>query len=250
MAPEGLQGMNQKRQALIQDFIRENNLLGVSEELLNQALTHKSFTNEIKGKGGRAGNIELSNQRLEFLGDAILGFTIARILYELFPEADEGELTKRKSMAVCEPTLAEIGENLELGQYLLMGKGEYQTGGISRASNIADALEAVIASVFISAGLEKTLEFVSTLWLGYLEESQVALFSIDHKSQLQEMIVKSKKIRPEYKVLSTSGPEHNKTFLVALYINGREILQASANSRKKAEQKAAYEYLKKNNLVD
>jgi ribonuclease-3 len=242
--------MTSKRKALIQQFMELHNLQGVSVELLNQALTHKSFSNEIKGHGGRLGNIESSNQRLEFLGDAILGFAIAKTLYDLIPDANEGELTKRKSMAVCEPTLAEIGENLELGKYLLMGKGETQTGGIARASNIADALEAVIASIFLSAGLEKTMEFILKFWIGYLKESRVAMFSVDHKSQLQEFIVKSIKIRPEYKVISTSGPEHDKTFLVGLYINGQEMMQATANSRKKAEQKAAYEYLKKNNLID
>ncbi|MDH4261970.1 MAG: ribonuclease III [Spirochaetia bacterium] len=242
--------MTQERKALIQKFIDLHNLHGVSVEILHQALTHKSFSNEIKGMGGKIANIELSNQRLEFLGDAILGLCIARTLYDLFPDANEGELTKRKSMAVCEPTLAEIGENLEIGTYLLMGKGELQTGGVERASNIADALEAIIAGIYLSAGLEKTMEFIVKFWIGYLEESQVAMFSIDHKSKLQEFLVKTKKIRPEYKVLSTSGPEHSKTFLVALYINGQEMLQATSNSRKKAEQKAAYDYLKKNKLIN
>jgi ribonuclease-3 len=157
--------MTQKRKALMQQFIDHNNLQGISMELLNQALTHKSFSNEVKGQGGRVGNIEFSNQRLEFLGDAILGLAIAKTLYDLIPDANEGELTKRKSMAVCEPTLAEIGEKLQLGNYLLMGKGELQTGGIARASNIADALEAVIASIYLSAGLELTLEFILKFWI-------------------------------------------------------------------------------------
>jgi len=241
--------MNQKRKALIQEFIEKHNLQGVSPEILNQALTHKSYSNEYRENNKKSFNLETSNQRLEFLGDAILGLAIAKMLYELFPEANEGELTKRKSMAVCEPTLAEIGEGLELGKYLLMGKGETQTGGIGRTSNIADALEAVIASIYLSAGIEKTLEFILKFWMAYLEESQVAMYSIDHKSKLQEIIVKSLKIRPEYKVISTSGPEHSKSFLVGLFINGQEMLRATANSRKKAEQKAAYEYLIKNKFI-
>ena len=245
-----LDRMIQKRKQLIRQFIERHNLHGVSETLLNQAFTHKSFSNEVKDYKGKSGNLELSNQRLEFLGDAILGLVIARLLYDLIPDANEGELTKKKSMAVCEPTLAEIGEELEIGTYLLMGKGEMQTGGIARASNIADALEAVIASIYLSAGLEKTIEFITRFWKPYLDESQVAVFSVDYKSRLQEMVVKTQKIRPEYKVISTTGPEHDKLFLVALFINGKEMLRALANSRKKAEQKAAYDYLKKKNLLE
>ena len=241
--------MNQKRKADLEQFISRHNLDGISVDLLNQALTHKSYSNELKGQAGRDKNFRKHNQRLEFLGDAILGLIIAKTLYDVNPDANEGELTKKKSMAVCEPTLAEIGDKLELGNYLLMGKGELQTGGVNRSSNIADALESVIGCIYISSGIKKTEEFVLKHWKPYIEETKIALFSIDHKSILQEMIVKLKKTRPEYRVISTEGPEHKKIFLIGLYINGQEIGRAKANSRKKAEQQAAFDYLKKNNFI-
>ncbi|MDH4200657.1 MAG: ribonuclease III [Spirochaetia bacterium] len=241
--------MNQKRESNLRQFITRNNLEGISIELLNQALTHKSYANELKGQGGRDKSIRKHNQRLEFLGDAILGLIIAKTLYDINPDANEGELTKKKSMAVCEPTLAEIGDKLELGNYLLMGKGEIQTGGINRSSNVADALESLIGCIYISVGINKAEEFVAKNWKPYLEETKIALFSVDHKSILQEFIVKSRKTRPEYRVLETEGPEHQKIFLIGLYINGQEIGRAKSNSRKKAEQQAAFDYLKKNNIL-
>jgi ribonuclease-3 len=241
--------MNIKRKNSLEQFVKENNLSAISIELLDQALTHKSYTNEIKNGNNRLTDVQKHNQRLEFLGDAILGLIIAQTLYELMPDSNEGELTKKKSMAVCEPTLAEIGEKLKIGNYLLLGKGEIQTGGVNRTSNVADALESIIGSIYLSSGIEAARKFIIQNWKPYIEESKIAMFSVDHKSILQEMIVKSQKIRPEYKLVSTSGPEHKKEFLIALHINGIEKNQASANSRKKAEQKAAFEYLKKNNLI-
>lgn len=241
--------MNLKRKESLKTFVKRNNILGVSEDLLNQALTHKSYCNELKIDAKKNSDPVKHNQRLEFLGDAILGLIIAKTLFKLMPKANEGLLTKKKSMAVCEPTLAEIGDKLHLGEYLLLGKGETQTGGVTRSSNIADALEALIAGIYLSAGAEKTEEFILKHWMPYLEETKVAMFSVDHKSILQEIMVKTRKTRPEYRVISTEGPEHEKIFLIGLYINGEECGRAKENSRKKAEQKAALEYLKKYNLT-
>jgi len=235
--------MDPQRKKELLKLIGKYNLNGVAVSMINQALTHKSYYNELKHNKGPAIQPE-HNQRLEFLGDAVLGMLVAKALYNYYPTSNEGALTKKKSMAVCEPTLAEIGHKMDLGRYLLMGKGEQQTGGVKRTSNIADALEAVIGAIYLSSGLDDAEQFILKLWKPYLVEDKIARFSVDYKSVLQEKLMKEKKGRPDYVVVSTEGPEHNKIFTISLFIQGKEMGQAEASSRKKAEQKAAFEYLK------
>ena len=153
-------------------------------------------------------------------------------------------------MVVCEPTLTEIGRKLKIGEYLLMGKGESLTGGNAKSSNIADALEAIIGAIYLDGGFKTAEQFIIKYWEIYLNEGRIAEFSIDHKSKLQEILIKTQKIRPEYRVLNTSGPEHQKTFEVGLFIQGERVAKSSAKSRKKAEQKAAYQYLKEREWLD
>ncbi len=218
------------------------NLSKINVSFFHQALTHKSYVNELKSHLSTR-EADLSNQRLEFLGDAVLGMVVAAELYQKYPKENEGVLTKKKSMAVCEPTLAEIGRKLNIGNFLMLGKGEKNTGGKDKSSNIADALESIIGSIYLSAGYPEAQQFILRHWQPYINENRQAQFSIDHKSVLQEKLVKIDNTRPEYRVLSTSGPEHNKTFEIGLFIRGEQVSKASAQSRKKAEQKAALEYL-------
>jgi len=241
--------MDHVRAKQISKFCTKYHLEHVDVTLIDQSLTHKSYANELK-KQKRSLLHQFHNQRLEFLGDAVLGMVIARELYRLFPEANEGELTKRKSQAVCEPTLGEIAKKMQIGDYLLMGKGESSTGGNIRISNLADALEALIGCIFISNGFSHAEEFILTHWEPYLSLSKSPRFSIDYKSHLQEHLVKDGKLRPEYRVLSTEGPEHNKEFLIGLFIKGVEVTRGLATSRKKAEQKAAYSYLSSKGLLE
>lgn len=235
--------MDPKRKKLILSFINSLGVGKIDPELINQALTHKSFTNEVRYSRNDE-KIEIPyNQRLEFLGDAVLGLVSAGYLYNHYPQENEGSLTKRKAMAVCEPTLTEVGQKLKIGDYLLMGKGELQTGGNTKSSNIADALEAVIGAIYLNGGYQQAEKFIINHWEIYLNEGRIAEFSIDHKSKLQEILIQRYKIRPEYRVISTSGPEHQKIFEVGLFIQGEVVSKASAKSRKKSEQKAAYQYL-------
>jgi ribonuclease-3 len=240
--------MDPKRKKLIVEFSEKLGVDDIDLGLINQALTHKSYTNEIR-YSRNVNTVDMEyNQRLEFLGDAVLGMVVARALYRYYPEANEGELTKKKSMAVCEPTLCEIGKLMNIGEYLRMGKGELQTGGNAKTSNIADALEALLGAIYITSGLESVEKFILRVWKSYLTEGKKARFSIDYKSALQEILMKNKKVRPDYKVLSTTGPEHKKLFEVGLFIESKETSRGTAFSRKKAEQKAAFEYLQKNQI--
>lgn len=233
------------RLALLKNFAKNINIDAsiIDLKFLHQALTHKSYINELKGARHNPKLSTLSNQRLEFLGDAVLGMVIAGELYRRYPMENEGVLTKKKAMAVCEPTLAEIGKKLKVGEQLMLGKGELNTGGREKNSNIADALESIIGCLYLSGGFEVASDFIISHWQPYLDEKKRAQFSIDHKSILQEKLIKHNNLRPEYKVLKTSGPEHNKTFEVGLFIQGKMEVTASAQSRKKAEQKAALQYL-------
>lgn len=236
--------MHPERKKKLTEFAKQVDIEDLDLEKIDQSLTHKSYINEVRNKpGNKNPDIEiLHNQRLEFLGDAVLGMIIARELYVLFPEEPEGSLTKKKSMAVCEPTLAEIGQKMEIGKYLLLGKGEISTGGRERSSNIADALEAILGAIYLDRGLPRVEKFILKNWQPYLQKKKIAEFSIDYKSTLQELLMQ-KKIRPEYRVLDAVGPDHNKIFIIGLFIEGKAICQAEAHSRKKAEQKAASIYL-------
>lgn len=221
--------------------------MGVQEEVdlsvFNLALTHKSYSNEFKKRK----NIVSSNQRLEFLGDAVLGLAIVHYLYLHYPNDDEGKLTKMKSVLVNSETLAEIAGQIDLGSYLLLGKGEQSGGGAQRSSNLADALEAVLGALFLTLSFEKVTKIILKLWKKHLNRIEIHQ---DHKSTLQEWLVQKEQVRPEYKVLHEEGPDHQKTFTVGLFV-GLELKQkGKGKNRKKAEQQAAYQYLKKMGVVD
>ncbi len=203
--------------------------------ILLHALTHTSYANENRmGKSG-------SNERLEFLGDAVLELAVSEYLFEINKEKQEGDLSKTRARLVCEAALANHAEKLNLGEYILMGKGEESTGGRSRASIISDALEALIGAIYLDGGFTKAKEFILKF---ILKDAQSSIFFFDSKTILQEEVQKEKKTL-SYIVLSESGPDHQKEFRVAACIDNKEVGYGAGRGKKSAEQEAAYDALKK-----
>ena len=201
--------------------------------LLELALTHSSYANE---KGSHK-----NNERLEFLGDSVLGFITAEYLYSTMPGTPEGELTKLRSAAVCEKSLAEFARQIGLGHHLLLGKGELHTGGAERPSILSDAFESVIAAIYLDGGMDAAREFV--LWFIRTAQTDVELVT-DYKTKLQEIIQQNPDEHLSYVLAAESGPDHDKTFTVDLFLNSNCIASGAGHSKKKAEQAAAREALK------
>ena len=207
--------------------------------LLVKSLVHRSYLNENQG-------IESdSNERLEYLGDAVLGFIVAEKLYRDFPDYDEGKMTRLRSILVRRETLARISRSINLGEYLFLGKGEDTSGGRNKSANLACALEAVIAAVYLDQGMVKTRKMIVKL---LEEEWQKAIkkpASIDYKSRLQELIQSHEQRIPSYQVTGTSGPDHIKTFSVEVRLGDQVLGSGSGKSKKEAETEAAREALEK-----
>ncbi len=206
------------------------------ETLLTEALTHKSFVNENRSSGLK------DNERLEFLGDAVLDLVVSNLLFSHFPDMSEGDLSKRRASLVREETLAELAVTLDLGHYITLGKGESKTGGQEKPSLLADALEAIIAAVYLDGGMEKAQTFVSNLFLPLIT-SPVEVR--DFKSRLQELLQERQGEIPKYRVSGESGPDHEKSFEVTLEVGGEAFASGTGKSIKEAEQAAAEEALKK-----
>lgn len=200
--------------------------------LLKQAMTHSSFSNEQKIK--RLANYE----RIEFLGDAVLELISSEYFYHAFPDQTEGKLTKIRASAVCEQALAITARELELGSYLLLGRGEEATGGRNRDSIIADAVEATIGAIYLDSGIEQAKAFIHKFVLNDLESK--ALF-YDAKSILQEYVQNGKLGTLQYKLDKEEGPEHDKAFFVKAYLEDVMIGEGIGHNKKDAEQKAAYQ---------
>ena len=199
--------------------------------LLQNALTHSSYANE------RWHNSLLSNERLEFLGDAILGMTVAKYLYQTFPDRPEGELTRMRADMVCEQTLAKVAARIELGKHLLLGNGEEQGGGRTRNSILADAVESVIAASYLDGGMEAAQRFIEQFIL--VEVPVQKLHNADYKTALQELVQQKKNQVLTYALVGESGPDHDKQFFVEVSLNGQVIGKGSGSSKKRAEQDAA-----------
>lgn len=200
-------------------------------QLLQNALTHSSYANE------RWHNSLLSNERLEFLGDSVLGMLVAEYLYRNFPNRPEGELTRMRADMVCEKTLAAAANRIGLGEHLLLGHGEEQGGGRNRASILADAMESIIAACFLDGGLDAALSFVQKFIL--VEVPVTKLHNADYKTQLQELVQQKKNQVLSYALIGQSGPDHDKQFDVAVSLNGNVVGEGSGSSKKRAEQMAA-----------
>jgi ribonuclease-3 len=210
--------------------------LGVSfhdPSLLEQALVHSSYLNEPPGLA------LVSNERLEFLGDAILGFLVAEKLYHDHPELSEGEMTRLRSVLVCRDTLARVARNLGLGQYLYLGKGEEMGGGRDKEANLAGALEAVLAAVFLDQGLTAAKELVLRLFGAEFHQAVRQGVEVDYKSRLQELSQSRYRLAPSYRLLEEVGPDHDKRFTVEVVVGDRVLGTGSGRNKKMAEAEAA-----------
>lgn len=204
-----------------------------NESLLLRALSHSSYVNENHSTGG-------SNERLEFLGDSVLGFITAENFFTNYKNFPEGELTKLRAAMVCEKSLAGFAHEIELGKYLMLGKGEMITGGRERPSIQADAFEAVIAAIYLDGGMDAARKFV----LKYIDEAIRRHQSVkDYKTMLQEVVQRNPGELIEYVLVGESGPDHDKRFEVEVHLNSNVIGKGVGKSKKRAEQEAAREAL-------
>lgn len=204
------------------------------QSLLTQALTHSSYANE------RHIGKQADNERLEFLGDAVLEIVSSEFLFHRYPKHPEGELTRLRASMVCEPTLAFCTRELELGKYLLLGKGEEQTGGRERKSILSDALEAVIGAIYLDGGFANAKEFIFRFVLNDIEHKQLFY---DSKTILQELVQGNFSQELHYHLLSEEGPDHDKKFVVEARIGTDVYGQGVGRTKKGAEQEAAYHTL-------
>lgn len=205
-----------------------------NKQLLQQALSHSSYANEKKRPGG-------SNERLEFLGDSVLSIVVSDYLYKNLTVA-EGELTKLRASLVCEKSLHIFAQQISLGEYLLLGKGEENTGGRERPSILADAFEAVIAAIYLDGGMECAARHILRFMPKDVRNSMKPVFS-DFKTVLQEVVQKNPEEKVEYVLIGEEGPDHNKSFVVEVCLNSQVIGRGRGKSKKEAEQLAAKEAL-------
>ncbi|MBQ9131968.1 MAG: ribonuclease III [Clostridia bacterium] len=215
-------------------------------QYLRRAVTHSSYSNET---GARNHHL-LCNERLEFLGDSVLSLITSEYLYGRFPELPEGDLTRMRAATVCEEALASYAEQIGLGDFLLLGKGESNSGGSRKPAVIADAFEAILAAIYLDAGAPDGLGAVSAFLLPFIKDAVDRLpdaggYHTDSKSRLQEFVQKDKEQKGQLKYLSAgeSGPDHNKTFVVEVYLDSNRIGRGSGHSKKSAEQAAARDAL-------
>jgi ribonuclease-3 len=206
----------------------------IEPQLLELALTHRSYSYE----NGRGPN----NERLEFLGDAILGFLVTSHIHDHFSNMDEGDLTKLKNAVVSAPALAQAASSINLGEYLLLGKGEIQTGGREKMNLLADTFEAILGAAYVSKGLEAAKTIVDQHILPLLDSAEDLLLSADPKTTLLESMQQQGKAAPVYQT-THEGPDHDRTFFANLIIDGIVVASASGRSRKQAETNAAIKAL-------
>ncbi|MCH5315248.1 MAG: ribonuclease III [Eubacterium sp.] len=207
-----------------------------NKKYLMEALTHSSFANERQHKGAK------SNERLEFLGDAVLSFISAEFLFAHFPDLPEGELTKLRASLVCTDSLSAFARQINLGDYLFLGKGEVNVGGASRPSILENAFEALIAAIYLDGGIEAAREFVLGFLTPALENHQQAY--VDYKTTLQEIVQQNPGEVLGYTLVDEYGPDHNKTFVAEVHLNSNVIGRGEGRSKRSAEQAAAKEALK------
>lgn len=199
--------------------------------LLQNAVTHSSYANE------RYHNSLMSNERLEFLGDSILGMVVAEHLYRNYPDRPEGELTRMRADMVCEQSLAKVAERIHLGNHLLLGHGEEQSGGRSRDSMLADAVESVIAATYLDGGMDAAVGLIYRFVL--CDVPVTKMHNADYKTALQELVQQRKNQHLQYTLVGESGPDHDKEFFVEVTLNGKIVGNGSGSSKKRAEQEAA-----------
>jgi ribonuclease-3 len=236
---EGRSSKKQRYRQLdhIQDIIKVN---FKDKTLLNRALTHRSYINESSIRKSQN-----DNEKLEYLGDSVLALVVNEYLFNRYEDYTEGQLAKIKSAAVSEPTLAKAARSLHLGNYLLMGKGEESTGGKERTSILANAFEALIGAIYLDSGFKTCRKFILSILKKDIETIDSLTYLRDPKTTLQEYVQKKYRNRPDYNLITETGPDHQKLFCVELVINGKKIASGNGSSKRKAEKDAAMNALKK-----
>jgi ribonuclease III len=227
---------NRDRQ--FKDFQDKIGVHFTNEKLLVQAFTHSSYVNEHRKKPYD------DNERLEFLGDAVLELTVSQFLYNKYPTMSEGELTKLRAAVVCEPSLVAFANELTFGEYVLLGKGEEMTGGRTRPALLADVFEAFVGAMFLDKGIDVVVRFLEKVVFPKIDAGAFS-HVMDFKSQLQEHVQRDGSGQIEYKVLQEKGPAHNREFISQVSLNGEEVGVGTGKSKKEAEQHAAQMALEK-----
>ena len=225
----------------MKDFAEFESKIGVKfsdESILREALTHSSYLNENPNRDLK------HNERLEFLGDAVLELIVTRYLYEHFPDRAEGELTNWRSALVKGEQLAEVAKELKIGDYLYLSRGEEASGGRKKISTLANSLEALIGAIFLDQGYESAKEFCDKFILVRLQELLKQGKDRDEKSVFQERAQEIMNITPHYRVVSEKGPDHDKMFTCAVYLGDELVSEGHGNSKQRAEQDAAKKALK------
>ncbi|HBB76707.1 MAG: ribonuclease III [Candidatus Levybacteria bacterium RIFOXYA1_FULL_41_10] len=209
-----------------------------NRNLLDEALTHRSYLNEIKRKVS-------SNERLEFLGDSVLSLLVSAYLFEKYPHLDEGKLTNLRSLLVNKKAFAQVADEMGLGAHLKLSKGEEESGGRHNLSLLADTFEALVGALFLDQGINAVSQFINPILFPKAEVFMQKNDLKDPKSLLQETIQSRKHDSPHYKVMSETGPSHAKTFTVGVFVNEKVLGEGKGKSKQEAEEKAAEEALKK-----
>ena len=217
----------------MQELEKQLNYVFRSRELLDEALNHSSYANEHRNAGVH------SNERLEFLGDSVLGFVTAEFLFAKHPEMPEGDLTRIRAALVCEQSLHEVAQKLELGRYLKLGRGEESGGGRQRPSILADAVEAVFAAVYLDGGIDAASALIHRVLLDTEKEEAAEERRRDYKTALQELVQRHPGSVLEYRLIGESGPDHCKVFEAEVCLNGQRVGAGAGRSKKEAEQAAA-----------
>lgn len=228
--------MEDARKNLLQDFETRLNYTFRDMELLNTALTHTSY---IKGEGRKSAH----NERLEFLGDAVLELSVSEYLYKNYPRLNEGQMTRARAVTVCEPTLFAAAQKIGVGGYLRLSHGEENTGGREKPSILSDALEAVIGAIFLDGGMEAAKKFVLSFAVADIEKAAAGASTKDFKTQLQEFIQMEHRGAVKYELIGQSGPDHKKTFMMQVCLNGEVIGRGQGHSKQEAGQACAKEAL-------
>lgn len=231
--------INKKRIQQLLEFQKKISICFDSQEILNQAFIHPSFTSEKEASN------EESNQRLEFLGDAVLELVVSEYLYKNYPYLTEGQMTKVRAFTVCEPSLAEVSKRLLLGDYLILGKGEENTRGREKTSILADTFEALLGSIYIDKNYDTVRDFTIRNLESIILKAVEGEWGTDYKTNLQEILQRTDSDKISYNVIKESGPDHDKVFYVEVVWKNEVLGTGFGKSKKQAEQQAAKEAITK-----
>ncbi|MGM8364170.1 ribonuclease III [Virgibacillus sp. W0181] len=220
----------------VQQLEQQLNLSFKNETLLEEAFTHSSYVNEHRGK------IFSDNERLEFLGDAVLELAVSQYLFRKYEKMSEGEMTKLRASIVCEESLVGFAVHLNFGDYILLGKGEEQTGGRTRPALLADVFESFLGALYLDQGYEQAQKFLESHVFPLIHTGAFS-HAMDYKSQLQELVQKQKDYAIEYEIVEESGPSHKKEFISRVKVKDHPFKEGRGRSKKEAEQRAAKKML-------